>query len=115
MTGSKQRAAVNAGGYTRFCLTAIMVLLTLLIIGIWATGPIRLGGEALAAPRPPQTQRNILPNAGAQRLAILRAIQTTNQKLDQIKSLLESWKTQVTVVDKPAGKGVENVKKPAAK
>ena len=117
MSGARETTTVNVDGYTRFCLSALVVLLTVLIIGMWATGPIQVAGQTAAAPAPPpKTDRDVLPNAGAQRLAMLEAIRTTNGKLDKIISLLESGKLQVTITEPPPGKeGPANVKKPAAK
>ena len=119
MTRARQTTAVTVDGYTRFCLGALVVLLTLLIIGIWATDPIPPSGQVAGAAVPPARThtadggRTILPNAGAQRLAILKAIQATNQKLDLIKSVLESGKVQVVIAELPAQKErATDVKKP---
>ena len=112
MTGANERTTVKVDAYTRVCLTAIAVTLTVLIVGLWATAPVSLTERATAAEAP-----GGIPDAGAQREAVIRAIMTTNSKLDRIASLLESGKLRVVVVEpkpeKPE-KGVADVKKPAA-
>ena len=39
----KGQTRIVIDGYTRFCLTAIMVLLTLLVVGLWSDGPALTG------------------------------------------------------------------------
>ncbi len=97
MPQRKGRNTVVIDGYTRFCLTAIVALLTVLIIGLWATGPASLTGAGIAAAAPRAAVRDVLPNAGAQRQQMLRAIQAGNQKLQRIADLLASGKVRVTV------------------
>jgi hypothetical protein len=119
MSGANERNTVTVDGYTRLCLTAIVGLLMVLIVGLWATGPVSLTGQTVAAEiEPAGKDRGVLPNAGAQRLAILQAIQTTNGKLDRIANLLESGKLRVTVVEEKLAKpvkGVRDVTKPSTK
>jgi len=123
MPQRKGRNTVVVDGYTRFCLTAIVALLTVLIIGLWATGPASLTGARIAAADPLAGDRQILPNAGAQRLNILQAIQAGNQKLQQIADLLASGKVRVMVEGlklppppPPApGKGAARVTQPPLK
>lgn len=123
MPQKKGRNTVVVDGYTRFCLTAIVALLTVLIIGLWATGPASLTGARIAAADPPAGARQILPNAGAQRQQMLQAIQAGNQKLQRIADLLASGKVRVMVeglklppAPPPApSKGAARVTKPPLK
>ncbi len=107
MAGAENRPRVIVDGYTRFCLTAIVVLLTLLIVGLWAGEPLPTGAASAVA-----ADRSVLPNAGAQRKDMLEAIQGTNRKLDQIIALMQSGKVQVTLVEAKPPKEVKNVAAP---
>jgi hypothetical protein len=87
--------------YTRFCLTAIMVLLTVVVLGLWAEG-VPSAGKALAAdsnnkmftPPPDRYQKYSTLN-----LDEMVGISTqTNQKLDEIKKLLESGNAKFQIV-----------------
>jgi len=107
MAGPENRATVVVDGYTRFCLTAIVVLLTLLIVGLWAGEPLPTGADSAVA-----ADRSVLPNAGAQRIEMIEAIQGTNRKLDQIMTLLQSGKVRVTLVEAKPAKEVKHVAAP---
>lgn len=111
MPGVKDRSTIVVDAYTRMCLTAIAVLLTLLIVGLWATESVPSVDRSVGAERQVRTERTILPNAGAQRNAILKAIQATNQKLEQIAQLLEGGKVRVVLAEGLPGKGAVNVQK----
>lgn len=108
---------IQVDGYTKFCLTAIVVLLTALVAGMWVTGPA--GGVATAQagtesaqqlqapPVPPITYpsrevsaANGIPDAGMQRQITLNAAIDTNVKLDRLLALLESGKLHV-IADLP--------------
>ena len=99
MQGQK-RATVVVDGYTRCCLTAIVVLLTVLIIGLWANGP-DLAQSGLAAPRFRADATKKVPmvsaTAQAQRDKIVSAIEITNQKLETLTSFLKGGKLEVVV------------------
>ena len=111
MPGEKDRSTIVVDAYTRLCLTAIAVLLTLLVVGLLATEAVPSVDRSVGAERRVQPERTILPNAGAQRDAILKAIQATNQKLDQIAQLLEGGKVRVVLAEGLPGKGADNVQK----
>ena len=105
---------ISIDGYTRFCLTAITVLLTVMVIGLWANDPASTVSDAAAAARKPvvlPSDQTILPNAGSQRLAILRATRATNEKLDKIVDLLKSGEIRVVLVESKPGKATNHVKK----
>jgi cell division protein FtsB len=105
-TGS---VTIRIDGYTRFCLTAIMALLTVLILALWVATP----STTPAARAADEAPANGVFNAGAQRVAAVDAanatngkLDATNQKLDRIISLLESGQAKVTLQqaekDRPA-------------
>ncbi len=93
---------VNVDGYTRFCLTAIAVLLTVLIIGLWAEG-VPGSAEARAEKAP------VFGDTGAQRQVLVDAQKATNAKLDELIALLKSGQVKVQVVQPgkagPGGEG----------
>lgn len=102
MKGARASHTVVVDRYTRCCLTAIAVLLTVLVIGLWATGPVGPSPTSAAPPRPAGVAPDGIGNPGAQRMAMVQAIHTTNQKLDKIISLIESGKIKVIAVqEKP--------------
>lgn len=96
--------------YTKLCLSAIALLLTVLVVGLWAGAPLQTSaqagtGDPLVVGAPRDTGEGI-PDAGAQRMATVNGIRDTNQRLDKIISLLEGGKLRVTaVVEKGAGNG----------
>ena len=108
MNGKQERTGSNTvriDGYTRFCLSAIVVLLAVLIVGLWAEGPISPIPDAVGASAA-KTPPNVLPNAGAQRLAMIKAIGATNDKLDKIIVLLKSGEIRVGLVEEGEEKKV---------
>ena len=110
---------VRIDGYTRFCLSAIVVLLTVLIIGLWAEGPIPgipdADGAIVKAPRSGSSTLNLL-DARSQRAAMLNAARETNRKLDKIVDLLKSGNIRVSIVEAGKEKKAANdVHKPPKK
>jgi hypothetical protein len=108
---------IQVDGYTRFCLTAIVILLSALVVGLWVTGsagsavPALAGPDSYRQPNPPPapvvvlqsgdvSAANGIPDAGMQRLAALNAAMDTNAKLDRLIGLLESGKLHV-IADLP--------------
>jgi len=95
-----ERASVVLDGHSRFCLTAICVLLTVLILGLWAEGPVGPSEGAAAPPaRPAGGQFEGIGNPSSQRMAMVRGIQETNRKLDEILTLLKSGKVKVALAE----------------
>ena len=73
-------------------LTVIVILQGLILLGQW------LGAPSVLSPAQAQ-----VPDAGAQRMQIVRELEALNAKTDKMLSLLDSGKLQVQVVDsKPA-------------
>jgi hypothetical protein len=98
------RIEIRVDAYTRLCLTAIAVLLTVMVLGLWAQTPV--AAPALAA--------DGFGDTGARIAAQLDEAVKTNAKLDQLLTLLSSGQVKVQVVkekdDKGAGAG--NAPKP---
>lgn len=95
MESQRRQKLVLVDGYTRFCLTAIAVLLTVLIIGLWADG-VGLARNAGAA------EQRYVPKSTLEITDMVRNQEQTNEKLDQIIRLLESGTAKVQVVQAPA-------------
>jgi hypothetical protein len=73
-------------------LTVIVILQGLILMGQW------LGTPSVLSPAQAQ-----VPDAGAQRMQMVRELEALNAKTDKMLSLLDSGKLQVQVVDsKPA-------------
>ncbi len=84
-------------GYTRFCLTALVVLMSVMIIGLWAEGvpaPVRAGAAGPADPSAVRYQ----PRSALDISELVGVQEKTNAKLDEIKKLLESGQAKVQVV-----------------
>ena len=82
--------SVRLDGYSRFCLTAIAVLLTLLVIGLWAEN-VGQTHQAVAAEK--------FLDTSAQRQALLDAQKQTNVKLDELIRVLKSGEVKVRLAD----------------
>jgi len=112
MKRANPRPVVVVDGYTRFCLTALTVLLAVVALGLWADGPIApQAGQAQSAGSAGGSRG--LGNAIAQRKAIRDGIDTTNSKLDRIINLLQSGQIKVTVVEAPADNARNKPAQPA--
>lgn len=95
MTGERLNDALRApqvrvDTYTKVCLTAITVLLTLMVVGLW-TDLAPMNGELGAA-------QNFL-DPSAQRKAAVEQAKLTNTKLDRLISMFSSGQAKVRIVD----------------
>ena len=98
---SHHKPIVRVDAYTRVILTVLAVLLTLAVAGQWAQAPD-------AAPQARAAEKDGFAkafNTNAQRQALLEAQQQTNEKLDEVISLLRSGKIEVRLADAPEAKG----------
>ncbi|MFP4106723.1 MAG: hypothetical protein ACLFVU_11610 [Phycisphaerae bacterium] len=96
----KESNVVRVDNYTRVCLTLIAVLLTVMVVGLWADHTPDTEQAQAAQP---------FVNASAQRLAMVKQQQVTNEKLDKLVSLLQSGDLVVNVEQQePASKGSSN-------
>lgn len=82
---------VRVDWYTRVCLTAIAVLLTVVIAGLWADG-VQLAPTARADDK-------IMFDSAGDRKAMIAEQQSTNAKLDEVIKVLRSGEGKVQVVD----------------
>lgn len=99
MGKTRRKVEIRVDVYTRCCLTVIAVLLSVLIVALWAQ-PLPLSGQAIAAPSAG------IPDSGRQRQIMIEELQKNTSKLEQLIRLFESGKAKVQVVqdDKSAGK-----------
>lgn len=84
----RKNTTVTVDGYTRVCLTVIAVLLTVLIVGLWAED-VSPASDAHAA------QAKAFLDSSAQRKAMLKAQEQTNAKLDELTALFRSGDAKV--------------------
>jgi len=103
---------LQVDGYTRFCLTAITVLLTLLVIGLWAED-IDWAEQARAGTfRDEQAKKAVHEGRWGTSSAsgkVAAVQQRTNVKLDQLIRLLKSGEARVQIVQSTAiGAGGSN-------
>ncbi len=98
MERKEQKMVVQVDAYTRVCLTMIAVLLTVVVIGLWADGVPR-AEQAMAA----KVIRNVPepPSPGAQRVQILAAQKETIAKLAELIAVLKSGEVKVRVTEMP--------------
>jgi len=80
-------------------MTVIAVLLSVLIVALWAQ-PLPVSGQAMAAPSAG------IPDSGRQREIIIKELEKSNSKLEDLIRLFKSGKAKVQVVQdgKAAGK-----------
>ena len=76
-------------------LTVVLVLQGVMLAGQW------LGAPALVAPAHAQ-----IPDAGAQRLEMIKELQALNAKMEKLVGLLESGKLEVRVLAADENKAV---------
>ncbi len=93
MEHKTQQMRVRVDGYTRLCLTAIAILLTVIVIGLWAEG-VRSADQIHAA--------EPFLNSSSQRKDMIKAQEQTNAKLDQIIKLLQDGRVKVQIVSENA-------------
>ena len=88
MRKKKEHMEVSVDTYTRVCLTVIAVLLSILILGLWAEGTPSSNGALAAEP---------FLNTSAQRDMLIKAQDRTTQKLEELISLLQSGQVKVVI------------------
>ena len=95
MQNDRQKVQVRVDRYTRTCLTAIAILLTVLIAGLWAERA-RVADQADAG--------EVLFDSGAQREDMVIVQRKTNAKLDELIKVLRSGEVKVQLIE-PTGPG----------
>ena len=95
MCGHDEEIRVRMDGYTRVCLTAIAVLLTVLMIGLWAdktpqVGQARADGSLLKR------------GTQAQLVDLVKAQKKTNAELSGLIKFLKSGKLTVQIAQPKA-------------
>jgi hypothetical protein len=95
MDKTNQRIQIRVDPYTRVCLTVIAVLLTVLIVGLWA--------EAVPSAPSAHGMGAGIPDAGHQRQQLIKEMQRNTAELADLVRLFESGTAKVQVAD--AGKG----------
>jgi len=109
----KETKRVQVDGYTRLCLTAITVLLTLLVIGLWAdrvdtVSPANAGSAKFQDAEAKNALSGGRWGTSSASGKTVAAQKQTNEKLDQLIGLFRSGQAKVQVME-PAGKGGGNV------
>lgn len=103
MVRHNRKVQVRVDTYTRVCLTAIAVLLTVLIAGLWAEG-VPTGDLASARPPAGRGAKKPLWDTVGQREALVKEMQQVNRKLEELKTVLKSGDAKFTVVGGDGGK-----------
>ncbi len=93
------KMCVRVDAYTRVCLSVIAVLLTVIVIGLWAETP-RIAADA-AAKGPSAKSPKVFLDSSAQRKAQIEELQKTNQKLTELVSMLRNGQAKVQIVAAP--------------
>jgi hypothetical protein len=89
----RTRIEIRVDRYTRLCLTAIAVLLTVVVVGLWSQTPL----APIASAAGPEKD-GAFGDTGARIAAQLEAAQKTNAKIDELIQLLTSGQVKVQVV-----------------
>ena len=92
MDTNKQRYEVRMDTYTRVCLTAIAVLMTVLIVGLWADH-VPLAGKVQAA------GAFVESGTQTQLVEMVKAQKLTAAKIDQLIAVLKSGQVTVKLVN----------------
>ncbi len=95
MGNARRTVEIRVDGYTRSCLTVIAVLLTVLIVALWAQ-PLTPGGDQAVAANQPGGG---IPDAGRQRDTMIKELENQTSKLEALIRLFETGKVKVQVVD----------------
>ena len=95
MDAGNKDVRLRVDGYTRVCLTVLAVLLTLLVIGLWADMPVGHDSARAAGSK-------AFVDAIAQRKMILEAQKTTNTKLEELIRLFRDGRAKVQLAEAPA-------------
>ena len=86
---------VHVDNYTRFCLTVIAALLTVLILVLWVQGtpsaPMARADDASSSSR--------MTSLGEHLADLLAATKETNQKLADLNDLLKSGQAKIQVIE----------------
>ena len=104
MGKTRQTVEIRVDVYTRSCLTVIAVLLTVLIVALWAQ-PLTPAGADPAVAASPSAPAGGIPDAGRQRETMIKELENQTSKLEALTQLLETGKAKVQVVDN--GKGAD--------
>jgi len=110
MHRDRKRISVAVDRYTQVCLTVIAVLLTVLIVGLWADGVPSAKRAGAENPR-------LFGDSASQRDELTKLQQQTIDKLDELISLLKSGQVRVQTVQAaeapgPGGRAVNELPTP---
>jgi hypothetical protein len=103
MSQQQRNVQVRVDTYTRVCLTVIAVLLTVLILGLWAERT-PLPERAVA-----KSAKSGIPDAGAQRVAMVKAVKENTDKVEELIRLFETGQAKVQVMAEEEKAGRRNV------
>ena len=108
MGKERKTLGVRVDWYTRTCLTVIAVLLTVLIVGLWAdyTPSADQAGAALRREGP--AKPFVDNSTQAEIVQVTRAQDRTTAKIGELITLLQSGQVKVQVAPEGRGKGGTN-------
>lgn len=92
----KQNITLRVDTYTRVCLTLIAALLTVLVVGLWATAVPAPQAALAAEPKP--TEPATFAQTGTKLVELTQVQQVTNAKLDELIKVMTSGQVKVQVV-----------------
>ncbi len=98
MERNDEKMVVQVDAYTRVCLTVIAVLLTVVIIGLWADG-VPQADRAVAGKVIEEERWSTSP--GKQRAEIVAAQKLTTAKLAELIAVMKSGDVRVRVTEMP--------------
>jgi hypothetical protein len=91
MKSDEKTIHVKVDTYTRLCLTVLAVLLTVVVLGLWATHTPAPDSARAAEPQ--------IYGPTKQRASLIEEQKQTNQKLDALLKYLKSGQLKVQVKD----------------
>ncbi len=108
MGKERRTLRVRVDGYTRTCLTVIAILLTVLIVGLWADHAPSVDRAEAVLRRPKPEKPFLDTSTQAQIVQVVRAQDRTTAKIAELIALLRSGQVTVKVADDGKAKGGPN-------
>ncbi len=107
MNRRQRKIQISIDGYTRFCLTAIMVLLTVLVIGLWADLPFTPAAQAEKGSTRDSREkfrdsRSARKQMLGEQIDAMKYQKDAAKRLNELVELFESGNAKVQLIDKDA-------------
>jgi len=103
MKRERRKVRMVVDDYTRLCLTAVVALLAVLVLGLW----VERGSPCGAA-----DGKTPFLDSAADRKEIAKTLEDSNAKMDELISLFKTGQAKVQIMGGAGGKDEANPDKP---